>query len=152
MSAAIDNTLASAAVVVRRTIAASAEDLFDAWLDPEAMVQWMRPNKVRRTEVRVEPRVGGSYEILMLIDSGNVTHSGVYRVIDRPRRLVFTWMSGPTENQETLVTVDFVRVDKRTEVIVTHELLPESALPSHNNGWTASLGLLEELMQRGRVE
>ena len=60
----------------------------------------------------------------------------MYRVIDRPRRLVFTWMSGPTENQETLVTVDFVRADKRTEVIVTHELLPESAMPSHNNGWT----------------
>ncbi len=98
MSAAVDNTLATAAVVVRRTIAASAEDLFDAWLDPEAMVQWMRPNKVRRTQVRVEPCVGGSYEILMLIDSGNVTHSGVYRVIDRPRRLVFTWISGPTEN------------------------------------------------------
>jgi len=152
MSAAIDNTLASAAVVVRRTIAASAEDLFDAWLDPEAMVQWMRPNKVRRTKVRVEPRVGGSYEILMLIDSGNVTHSGVYRVIDRPRRLVFTWISGPTENKETLVTVDFVRVDKRTEVIVTHELLPASALPSHDNGWTASLGLLEELFERGPVE
>lgn len=152
MSAAIYNTLASAAVVVRRTIAASAEDLFDAWLDPEAMVQWMRPNKVRRTEVRVEPRVGGSYEIVMLIDSGNITHRGVYHVIDRPRRLVFTWMSGPTEDKETRVTVDFVRVDKRTEGIVTHELLPESAMPSHNNGWTASLGLLDELFQKGRVE
>jgi uncharacterized protein YndB with AHSA1/START domain len=152
MSAAVDNTLASAAVVVRRTIAAAAEDLFDAWLDPEAMVQWMRPNRVRRTEARVEPRVGGSYEILMLIDTGNVTHSGVYRVIDRPRRLVFTWISGPTENKETLVTVDFVRKDKHTEVIVTHEMLPESAMPSHNDGWTASLGLLDELMQGGRIE
>jgi len=152
MSAAVDNTLASAAVVVRRTIAAAAEDLFDAWLDPEAMVHWMRPNRVRRTEVRVEPRVGGSYEILMLIDTGNVTHSGVYRVIDRPRRLVFTWISGPTENKETLVTVDFVRKDKHTEVIVTHEMLPQSAMPSHNDGWTASLGLLDELMQRGRIE
>ncbi|HEY6125386.1 MAG TPA: SRPBCC domain-containing protein [Steroidobacteraceae bacterium] len=152
MNASVANTLPPAAVVVRRTIAASAEDLFDAWLDPEAMVQWMRPNKVRRTEVRVEPRVGGSYEILMLIDSGNILHSGVYRVIDRPRRLVFTWMSGPTDSKETLVTVDFVAAGARTEVIVTHEQLPESAMPSHNNGWTASLGLLEEFMDRGTVK
>jgi uncharacterized protein YndB with AHSA1/START domain len=149
MNAAVPNSLASAAVVVRRTIAASAEDLFDAWLDPEAMVQWMRPGSVRHTEVRVEPRVGGDYEIVMQMDSGTVVHSGVYRVIDRPRRLVFTWMSGPTENRETLVTVDFVRVDKRTEVIVTHEQLPESAMPSHRNGWTSSLELLDGVCQRG---
>ena len=32
-----------------------------------------------------------------------------------------------TEHKETLVTVDFMRVGKRTEVVVTHEQLPESA-------------------------
>lgn len=144
--------LAPAAVVVRRTIAASAEELFDAWLDPEAMALWMRPNKVRRTTVRVEPRVGGTYEIVMQIESGEVVHSGVYRVIDRPRRLVFTWISGPTENRETLVTVDFVRLDKRTEITVTHEQLPESAMPSHRDGWTSALGILEETFQRGLIE
>jgi len=55
--------LASAAVVVRRTIAASAEDLFDAWLDPQALAAWMRPGMIKSTVAKVEPRVGGSYEI-----------------------------------------------------------------------------------------
>lgn len=62
--------LAPAAVVVRRTIAASAEDLFDAWLDPEALAQWMRPGTIQSTVARVEPRVGGSYEITMQAASG----------------------------------------------------------------------------------
>ena len=151
MTAAIANTLVSAAVVVRRTIAASAEDLFDAWLDPQALAQWMRPGTINSTLARVEPRVGGAYEITMQGQSGPIVHQGVYRTIDRPKRLVFTWISGPTENKETLVTVDFVRLDQRTEVIVTHEQLPESAMPSHRNGWTSGLERLDEACQKGLI-
>jgi len=145
------SSLASAAVVVRRVIAASAEDLFDAWLDPEALAQWMRPGTINSTVARVEPRVGGTYEITMQGQSGLIVHKGVYRHIERPTRLVFTWISGPTEFKETLVTVDFVRVDKRTEVIVTHEQLPESAMPSHRNGWTSGLEHLDEACQKGLI-
>ena len=151
MNAAVTPSLASAAVVVRRVIAASAEDLFDAWLDPEALAQWMRPGTINSTVARVEPRVGGTYEITMQGQSGPIVHRGVYRHIERPKRLVFTWISGPTEYQETLVTVDFVRVDNRTEVIVTHEQLPESAKPSHSKGWTSGLEHLDEACQKGLI-
>jgi uncharacterized protein YndB with AHSA1/START domain len=143
--------LASAAVVVRRTIAASAEDLFDAWLDPEALAQWMRPGTIISTVARIEPRVGGGYEIVMQGQSGPIIHKGVYRTIDRPKRLVFTWSSSFTEYTESVVTVDFVRVERSTEVIVTHELLPESAMPSHRNGWTNGLQNLDEACQSGLI-
>jgi uncharacterized protein YndB with AHSA1/START domain len=148
---AATSPLASAAVVVRRVIAASAEDLFDAWLDPEALAQWMRPGTINSTVARVEPRVGGTVEITMQGQSGLIVHKGVYRHIERPKRLVFTWISGPTEFKETLVTVDFVRIDNCTEVVVTHELLPESAMPSHRNGWTSGLEHLEEACQKGLI-
>ena len=151
MNASAANTMASAAVVVRRVIAASAEDLFDAWLDPEALAQWMRPGTIISTVARVDPRVGGAYEITMQGQDGAYVTKGVYRVIERPRRLVFTWVSGPAENKETLVTVDFVRVDQRTEVIVTHEQLPESAMPSHRNGWTSGLEHLDEACRQGLI-
>jgi uncharacterized protein YndB with AHSA1/START domain len=133
--------IAPAAVVVRRTIAAPAEDLFDAWLDPEALVAWMRPGTIKRTEARNDPRVGGKYEILMHADSGVIPHRGEYRVIDRPRRLVFTWNSKFAEN--TLVTVDFLARERRTEVVITHEQLPEAELASHTRGWTSALEKLE---------
>jgi uncharacterized protein YndB with AHSA1/START domain len=143
--------LASAAVVVRRTIAASAEDLFDAWLDPEALAQWMRPGTIQSTVARVEPHVGGSYEITMQAASGPILHKGVYRIIDRPTRLAFTWITAFTENHETLVTVDFIRLGQRTEVVVTHEQLPESARPSHHKGWTSGLEHLDEACQKSLI-
>jgi uncharacterized protein YndB with AHSA1/START domain len=143
--------LASAAVVVRRTIAASAEDLFDAWLDPQALALWMRPGTIQSTVAQVEARVGGSYEITMQGTSGPIVHKGVYRIIERPIRLAFTWITAFTENRETLVTVDFIRLGQRTEVVVTHEQLPESALPSHHKGWTSGLEHLDEACQKGLI-
>ena len=141
--------VATAAVIVRRTIAASAEDLFDAWLDPKALSIWMRPGTIRSTVATIEPREGGRYEITMMGQSGPIVHSGVYRLLDRPQRLVFTWASPGTELRETLVTVDFVTIGKRTEVIVTHEQLPESAMPSHAKGWTLGLEHLDEACAQG---
>jgi uncharacterized protein YndB with AHSA1/START domain len=140
-------SLASAAVVVRRTIAASPEVLFDAWLDPISLSQWMRPGSIRSTQARVDARVGGEYEIIMRGDANPIRHHGVYLTIDRPRRLVFTWVSPPTEDRETLVTVEFIPRGKATEIVVTHEQLPESARPSHANGWTSGIEKLAQFVE-----
>ncbi len=143
-------SLASAAVVVRRTIAAPPEDLFDAFLDPESLAVWMRPNAIRSTVAKVDPRVGGRYHIVMQSESGPLPETtGVYRVIDRPKRLVFTWHWHGSDQQETLVTVDFLKAGAKTEVVVTHELLPEAARPSHAKGWTSGLEHLDEACQQG---
>lgn len=139
MSAAI----APATVVVRRTIAASAEDLFDAWLDPKALAIWMRPGGIKKTTAKVDARVGGRYEITMQGDE-TYPHTGEYRVIDRAKRLVFTWISNGTEQRESLVTVDFLSAGKHTEVVVTHEQLPHGQRMSHTNGWTSALEHLDE--------
>ncbi len=150
---AVTNSLAPAAVVVRRTIAASAEDLFDAWLDPEALAIWMRPGAgIHKTQAKVEPRVGGRFEINMHADSGVIPHSGVYKVIDRPRKLVFTWFSPHTGDRDSVVTVDFVAQGSRTEVIVTHEQLPENKREAHNGGWTRALEKLDECTLSGLLE
>jgi uncharacterized protein YndB with AHSA1/START domain len=142
---------ASAAVVVRRTIPASAEVLFDAFLDPDALAEWMRPGTIRSAVATVEPRVGGRYEFVMQGESGAIPHSGVYRLIDRPKRLVFTWHSPHTGPNETLVTIDFVKAGAGTEVVVTHELLPEEARPAHSRGWTSGLEHLDQACTQGRV-
>lgn len=132
-------------LTVRREIAASPSDLFDAWLDPAKLAVFMRPSDTRRSVVKIDPRVGGAFEVLMHTPSGAIPHTGTYREIDRPRRLVFTWNSSHAGNSDSLVTVEFRPVGEATEIVLTHEGLPgRSAVEGHTKGWTAILGLLDE--------
>lgn len=140
-------------VTVRRAIEATAEEVFDAWLDPASLAAWMRPGGVLRSTAKVDPRVGGAFEVVMHAVAGPIVHTGVYRTIDRPKRLVFTWISPATHHTESLVTVEFHARQGTTEVVVTHEQLPDrDARPSHTEGWTQALDLLAARLGAARKE
>lgn len=130
-------------LVLRREIAASAEDLFDAWLDPASLAVWMRPGSTRHVNVKVDPRVGGAFEIIMHTDTGPVPHTGIYRAIERPRKLVFTWNSPYAQHIDSVVTVEFLAARGATEIVLTHEGLPSvEMVAAHNSGWSDILGLI----------
>jgi uncharacterized protein YndB with AHSA1/START domain len=138
-------------VVVRREIAAPAQELFDAWLDPESLVVWMRPGDTLRSTVKTDPRVGGSFEIIMHTPSGAIPHTGIYKEIERPHRLVFTWNSPYAENNDSLVTVEFRPARGATEIVLTHEKLPSAvAAGQHTQGWSAILVLIAETYSKLR--
>lgn len=137
-------------LTVRREIEASAEELFDAWLDAESVGSWMRvgddASGARASSVQLDARTGGAFAITMHTATKSILHTGTYQVIDRPRRLVFTWISVNTGDRTSLVTVDFRASSKpgHTEVVLTHEQLPtEAAAEGHTKGWTAIVNNLE---------
>ena len=138
---------APASITVRRRIAAPAQRLFDAWLDPDSVSAWLRPFDTARTDARIEPVVGGSYRFDMYQpDAAVVEHVGKYLEIDPPRRLVFTWASPATQHRDSLVTVEFLESDGGTEVVLTHEQLPEYMTQAHTGGWTSGLEKLAALV------
>ncbi|HSW14395.1 MAG TPA: SRPBCC domain-containing protein [Solimonas sp.] len=134
----------SGSIVVRRTIPATVDELFDAFLDADSLAQWMHPGITARSTVSVDARVGGRFEVVMHHEGGPLRHYGEYRVIERNRKLVFTWFSDATHHMETLVTVEFLARTASTEVVLTHERMPDhDAALKHNHGWTLALELLE---------
>ncbi|NRR33615.1 SRPBCC domain-containing protein [Oxalobacteraceae bacterium] len=133
-------------VTVRRSIAASAEELFDAWLDADMLAQFMRPGGMARASVSCDPREGGAFEIIMHGDDSSYRHTGHYLTIERPRKLVFSWISAATAERESLVTVDFIAGSAATDIVVTHRQLPdEAAQLSHTEGWGDVLDVLAAL-------
>ncbi|MDZ4097771.1 MAG: SRPBCC domain-containing protein [Methylophilaceae bacterium] len=128
-------------VIVKRKINAPAQVIFDAWLDPDSLSEWMRPCSIStaKSTVKVDAREGGAFEIVMHVPSGPVSHTGVYQLIDPPRRLVYTWNSIHAGHNDSLVTVELIADGDATEVVITHERLPEAAQAGHFGGWTEIL-------------
>lgn len=135
-------------VTVRREIAASAEELFDAWLDAQSLGSWLKPSGIRETRAETDPREGGSFRIVMVTADSSLVHTGTYREIDRPRRLVFTWSSPATKFRDSVVTVTF-RPSSGSTVVEIHQVgLPdEEAQAGHHAGWSDALRELS-----GRVQ
>ena len=95
-------------LVVRRQMAVPRERVFEAWLDSESLAHWMRPGDSTRTTVSVHARVGGAFRIVMEGQThGAVEHRGEYLAIEPPSLLSFTWISKFTDQQPTLVTIEF---------------------------------------------
>jgi uncharacterized protein YndB with AHSA1/START domain len=69
---------------------------------------------------------------------GDVEHTGQYREIRRPERLVFTWASRITAGHERLVTIELRAQGKGTELTLTHEQFSDDeARRLHQGGWTS---------------
>jgi|SRR5690348_17437732 len=137
-------------LVVRRQIAVRREQVFEAWLDSESLAQWMRPGDCTTATVTVDPRVGGGFQIVMHGPThGAVEHHGEYLAIEPPTLLSFTWISKPTENRATVVTIEFHERGPGTELILTHRGLPPKAVEGHRKGWTDALRLLDQVLTEG---
>jgi uncharacterized protein YndB with AHSA1/START domain len=127
-------------LIVRRTIDASPEFLFDAWTSPDALRQWWGPEHVECPSAEVDLRIGGRYRIEnRLPDGSTIWISGEFESIERPREIVYTWRVNEQPDPER-VTVKFEPREDATEVIVIHErIADEEVRRTHEGGWIGCL-------------
>jgi len=136
----------AATLLVRRRINAAREKLFAAWTQPALLVRWWGPQGVACTAAEIDLRVGGTYRIANQFPDGMVVWiAGIFEVIEPPHRLTYTWklesQNGPMER----VTVCFEAHGAATEVVVTHERIPDDAARTgHERGW---IGCLDRLLK-----
>jgi uncharacterized protein YndB with AHSA1/START domain len=145
------STKADTSLRLSRVIQADPDTVFRAWTEPAHLKQWSCPEGLTVAEVQVDLRVGGAYMIRMEGSEGQShTAVGVYREIERPTRLVYTWDWVEEDHKmgETVVTVEFNEMNGSTEVVLTHDLFPAAeAKESHETGWSSCLDRLEGLYE-----
>lgn len=126
-------------VRISRRMPAKRKEVFAAWLDADGMRTWMRPSDIRETEVELDPRVGGKFRITMHGEENTYVMTGEFVEIDPPSRLVFTWQANATSGK-SLLTLEFIDRGDQTELILTHERMPDSdTAKNYEKGWATIL-------------
>jgi uncharacterized protein YndB with AHSA1/START domain len=141
---------------VRRVLPATPEVVFDQWLDPEALADWMCPRPAHCVSIVVEPHVGGRVRFDVretATDTGApVLISGQFLDVDRPRRLRFTWSHSGWDDPTlaSVVEVSFEPVgDGETLMSIEHSLLPPEGFADHDIGWSVTA---DQLVARLRMQ
>jgi len=123
----------------------SAERVFDAWIDP---------NKARRflfatpdgeiVHCDIDARPGGSFTITRRDKEGETEHVGIYEVVERPNKLVFTFGVPKFTSDMTLVTIDIAPTSSGCQLTLTQEGVWADWVEKTNEGWNMILNELRE--------
>jgi uncharacterized protein YndB with AHSA1/START domain len=135
---------------LERLIAAPPELLFALWTDPAELVRWWSPDGYEASVESLDARPGGRWRtILHAPDGHSVAMSGIYRIAEPPRRLVFTWTwedANGTRGHETEVMVSFEATTGGTRlVLVQQRFETKEVCERHTIGWAASLDRLARM-------
>ena len=137
-------------VQIRRRVKAGADEIFELWTQPDLMARWMSPFPgVVDCKASCDLRPGGAFSLVMSSEESSREVSGTYVQIDRPRKLVFTWIGPLTNNVNTLVTIELIPRGDETDLVWTHERLPTPAIvEDHTRGWATILDHLADAVSK----
>lgn len=133
------------AIRVTRSFTASAERVFDAWLDVKKAARFLfATSQGTMIKAELDARVGGRFLFVDRRAEGDASHYGTYLEIDRPRRLVFTFSVEGYDVDLSTVAIDIVARAGGCELTLTHHGVPAEYAERTSAGWTQILVNLEE--------
>lgn len=133
------------------TIKASADRVFVALTSPEERVKWWgAEGRFKTSHMESDLRPGGKWLMSGIGVGGRAfTVQGVYREIQRPHVLTFTWLPSWQEDAlETLVRFDLEERDGVTTVRLTHSGLTTERVRTQHRGWADILNWLQAYVER----
>ena len=147
-----DTSRAAGPIVAEITIRAPADRVFEALVDPAQRVAWWgMKGRFEASDMESDLRPGGRWTMRGTTGLGGKPWNvvGEYRTVDRPRRLVTTWLPSWDENAtETVVSFDLEERDGVTTVRLTHSGLASEESRGKHQGWPQILSWLRDYVQK----
>ena len=141
-------------VEVRRRFRVAPEKVFAAFSEARWVARWLSPSPdIRLSLLQFQFREGGAYRFAYHVPGGQVmTVRGAYRLIDRPSKIVFSWVIEPPDEHAGLdseVIVTITPDGEFTELLIRHEKLTRPTAGSrHAEGWRGALDQLAALLEQ----
>ena len=138
-------------VRLHRILATKPEKVYRAFLEPDAMAQWLPPNGFAGTVHHLDAKVGGKYRMSFRNFTTGQSHSfgGEYIELVPNERLRYTdRFDDPNLSGEIRVTVTLKPVGVGTELHIVQEGIPDVIpLEACYLGWQQSLQNLAKLVE-----
>ncbi|MCW9705662.1 SRPBCC family protein [Fodinibius salsisoli] len=139
-------------VKVEKEFNVPAQQVFDAWLEPDMLSKWMFGPDVREEEVvslHTDAIEGGTFSFVVRRDGEELDHRGTYREVERPHRLVFTWGVDQEAGDESVVTINIKSTATGCHLTLVHVMDPKWAdyAERTREGWTYMLGKLDTILK-----
>jgi uncharacterized protein YndB with AHSA1/START domain len=138
-------------LTITRIFDAPRARVFQAFIDPEQLMQWMGPRSHPIFEMRADIRPGGAWRFgLRAVDGDEVLwQSGTYREIVPNRKLAFTFAWDPSPRglgPETLVEITFEDQGAKTLMTFRQSVFDSPAnCDGHRVGWNSAFDRLADL-------
>jgi uncharacterized protein YndB with AHSA1/START domain len=129
---------------VQRVFDATPEEVFDAFTDPDAQKEWYQLDPDWTVETECDVRVGGVWKSAWgPPGSEPFREMCVFRVVDRPRRLVMTstmtMPDGSSIDTELEITFEAEKNGKTRMTIVQSEFPTTESRDGFEGGWPGAL-------------
>ena len=137
----------TASLTIERRIQASPEMVFDAWLNPESVGQWLFATPDGAMEkVEIDPRIGGGFTIVERRGADLAEHFGEYVEIDRPRLLIFDFWTSMSD-ERTRVTVTIAPDGDGSLLTLRHDGIWADYEAKTRHGWATILDGLARILE-----
>jgi len=104
-------------IVITRAFDAPIELVFDVLTKPDHVRNWFAPFEDKVTVCSIDLSVGGKYHIVFVTPDGTeCSFRGTYLEIERPTRIVDTWLFEGWPDAEAVETVELYETDGVTTV------------------------------------
>src|SRR5579872_3262765 len=136
----IPGSTEDAVLLMNRSFDATAEAVFDAWIQRDEFQCWIGPRGVKCEVTELDARVGGRYRLVMHTPDGRTMPiAGEFREVDRPRKLVLTWGLETHPDHNSLITLTFHDAGGKCDFTLRQEgLVTAENRDAHGAGWASA--------------